>query len=176
MRAMCFLCYFLIPLSCAAPSKTPNLKSKSYVEFRDIRLGTATDLLAQWGQPLAKEPLDLDGVKFEVWRYGQQGNGARIEFLIDPTRQSAVEKIYFPTEQSKESKLQALLDGELKQEIFDRIPVRCRHSNELILISQTRDKFLVSRDEPDATVDAIAITSPQIAKLRMQQNARRKCR
>jgi len=161
---------FLCAMSCSTISKQPEPSSKTYQDFHSIPLEASALLAAKWGQPNSKDKMTMGSRQFEVWRYDN------IEFLIDSETNKVVEKAYRPSFESKESRLQYLLQNEFRQFPFDKIPVQCRHFNETILMSKNEDVFLVTSDQPEATVEVIAFTSPPIAKLRVQENSSRKCR
>jgi hypothetical protein len=165
----CLICLWAI-LSCSSISKQPGLSSKTYQDFHAISLESSGLLAGKWGQPKSKDTMNIGLRHFEVWRYDNT------EFLIDSATDKVVEKTYFPPVDSNESRLQYLLQNDFRQIPFDKIPVKCRHFNELILMSKNEDIFLVTSDQPEAKVEVIAFTSPPVARLRVQENSTVKCR
>ena len=168
------ICMFTL-FACATQLKQPARGLGSYAEFRGMALGSPPDAATVWGEPTEKEHLNLGGRALEIWLYDELKDGARARIAIDPKTKSTVEKTYLPAPQSREANLQTLLEGEFAKVTFEKVPVKCRHENELILVSEAMDIFIVTRAVPNARVDAIQFTSPLIARSRLQENSSRVC-
>lgn len=164
---------FLFLSSCASFHKNSGSEERSFKEFQTIK--DIPILKAKWGDPVVKKEIAIGGQTFSLWEYNDDANKTVAEFLVNPKNEMS-EKVFLPDAKSSMFNLQYLLANEFKDAKFEKIPVKCRHFNEVIYVDRLKGVILVTRDMPDANVDAISISTPNIVDLRTKENAHKKCR
>lgn len=161
-------------ISCAS-YKVHEKKKWNYSLFLS-KLNSKADLINKWGSPSEKKSLEFDGLKVDVYRYINKKDHNVADFFINPSNKNIVEKVYFPRPGEEVFSIKKLKNKYFSKIIFEKIPVKCRHHNEILLINREKGLFFSTEEEKDASVYKIVFSTKKRIESSLKKMVSKKCR
>ena len=140
------------------------------------KINSASDIIERWGPPSKKEAVELDNQKTTVYVYVNKRNHNVAKFFIDPPSSRIIEKAYFPHPNEEEFSLKKLKNKYFPQIIFEKIAVKCRHQNEILLVNRDKGLFIVTEEEKGASVYRVVSSTKMRIESSLKKMALKKCR
>ncbi len=164
----------LCVISCASGNVMSTSDKLSYERFKTIK--NLNHLKESFANILVKgDPLLLGTENLELWQLKNSGSTVLAEFYITPKTGEILERNFYPGYKDKQNKLEYLLKNEFKNSNFKKIPVKCRHFDEVVYADENERILLITEDKEKARVDAVSISTPKMVKFRIDENSKRKC-
>lgn len=169
---------FLIFLLSITLSCTTNSKSFSHglEKYNQMKFKTKGEVIKSWGQPHKTDIFRLGGKQLEYIRYYDKYGSHMTDFYIETQSNSIVEQVYSPSEENPFLNLQFLLENKLPNLNFEKIRVKCSHSNDIILLNRKNNISILTQESNSPTVTSIIYTTPEILNLRLAEMNTQKCR
>lgn len=165
--------YLLFMTSCLSTARNHS-KTWSY-ELFSKQYKHKNDVLAKWGPPPEKGKSTIAGLTLSYYRYNSTYSHFA-DFFIDPQSGQVLEKSFSPPKGTLEFNTEQLINKRFKGLHFEKIPVRCRHHHELILLNRANNIVIMTQEEPDPTVVTVAFSSKNLLDLRFKEMKNKKCR